>query len=534
MSEILNSDAATVVESAESSEMEYALPPVLLPGNGVSITDTAMKLAEVYQNADAELRLYNRGNVVFGVSRDNNGAMLSLLSAQRACSEFERVATLLKRDNRGGVVPAICSPATAKTIISSSAFLNSLPKINLVTNSPVILKNEDKTCRVINTYDAASGILSTGKPVETVGLDEAVRMLNNLLADFHFQGGGDKSRALAALLTPALVSGKVLDARAPIMMLQADKSQSGKGFFTKLLGAVYNELPSTVAQRNGGVGSIDESFDTALTLGRPVIVLDNLRGKLNSPQMEAFMTADIYSARVPYSEPAVIDPKRYFIMATSNNFELTQDMANRSCIIRIFKQSRTYRYRTFPEGNILRHIRANQPKYLGAVFAVVEEWVRQGCPAMPDSSHDFREWCSALDWIVRNILHEAPLMTGHREAQLSTQCSEIGWLQNVWKCISDVGSAKEELTAYQVAQCCDCGDMELPGACGIPLNKLDDNGIKQVSSQIGRRFTKLFNDLGEDNEIQLTDFALTRESKKMRYPSGKTEMAIVYCFSPAA
>ena len=68
MSEILNSDAATVVESAESSEMEYALPPVLLPGNGVSITDTAMKLAEVYQNADAELRLYNRGNVVFGVN----------------------------------------------------------------------------------------------------------------------------------------------------------------------------------------------------------------------------------------------------------------------------------------------------------------------------------------------------------------------------------------------------------------------------------------------------------------------------------
>ena len=125
-------------------------------------------------------------------------------------------------------------------------------------------------------------------------------------------------------------------------------------------------------------------------------------------------------------------------------------------------------------------------------------------------------------------------MTGHREAQLFTQCSEISWLQNVWKCISDVGSAKEELTAYQVAQCCDCGDMELPGACGIPLNKLDDNGIKQVSSQIGRRFTKLFNDLGEDNEIQLTDFALTRESKKMRYPSGKTDMAIVYCFSPAA
>ena len=358
----------------KSCKIKFELPPVILPGKGVCITDTANMLAEAYQDSHAEARLYNRGNAVFCVTRDNNGAMLTALSSQRACSEFELVSTLLKI-GQSGLEKTISSPATAKTLLSSSTFLNSIPKINLVTNSPVILKNEDNTCRVVNSYDAKSGILSTGVPAEEVPLDEAIKMLNNLLSDFNFQGAGDKSRALAALLTPALVSGKVLDARAPIMMLQADKSQSGKGFFTKLLGAVYNELPSTVAQRTGGVGSIDENFDAALTLGRPVIVIDNLRGKLNSPQMEAFMTADIYSARIPYSEPATIDPRRYFIMATSNNFDLTPDMANRSCFIRIRKQKRTYSYQTFPEGNILRHIKANQPKYLGAVFAVVKEWL---------------------------------------------------------------------------------------------------------------------------------------------------------------
>ena len=359
----------------KSCKIKFELPPVILLGKGVCITDTANMLAEAYQDSHAEARLYNRGNAVFCVTRDNNGAMLTALSSQRACSEFELVSTLLKI-GQSGLEKTISSPATAKTLLSSSTFLNSIPKINLVTNSPVILKNEDNTCRVVNSYDATSGILSTGIPAEDVPLDEAIALLNNLLSDFNFQGAGDKSRALAALLTPALVSGKVLDARAPIMMLQADKSQSGKGFFTKLLGAVYNELPSTVAQRTGGVGSIDENFDAALTLGRPVIVIDNLRGKLNSPQMEAFMTADIYSARIPYSEPATIDPRRYFIMATSNNFDLTPDMANRSCFIRIRKQKRTYSYQTFPEGNILRHIKANQPKYLGAVFAVVKEWVR--------------------------------------------------------------------------------------------------------------------------------------------------------------
>ena len=298
----MSNNSEFVASILESCEIKFELPPVILPGKGVCITDTANMLAVSYQDSHAEARLYNRGNAVFCVTRDNNGAMLNALSSQRACSEFELVSTLLKI-GQSGLEKTICSPATAKTIISSSTFLNSIPKINLVTNSPVILKNEDNTCRVVNSYDATSGILSTGVPAEDVPLDEAIALLNNLLSDFNFQGAGDKSRALAALLTPALVSGKVLDARAPIMMLQADKSQSGKGFFTKLLGAVYNELPSTVAQRTGGVGSIDENFDAALTLGRPVIVIDNLRGKLNSPQMEAFMTADIYSARIPYSNP---------------------------------------------------------------------------------------------------------------------------------------------------------------------------------------------------------------------------------------
>ena len=517
----------------KSCKIKFELPPVILPGKGVCITDTANMLAEAYQDSHAEARLYNRGNAVFCVTRDNNGAMLTALSSQRACSEFELVSTLLKI-GQTGLEKTISSPATAKTLLSSSTFLNSIPKINLVTNSPVILKNEDNTCRVVNSYDAKSGILSTGVPAEEVPLDEAIKLLNNLLSDFNFQGAGDKSRALAALLTPALVSGKVLDARAPIMMLQADKSQSGKGFFTKLLGAVYNELPSTVAQRTGGVGSIDENFDAALTLGRPVIVIDNLRGKLNSPQMEAFMTADIYSARIPYSEPATIDPRRYFIMATSNNFDLTPDMANRSCFIRIRKQKRTYSYQTFPEGNILRHIKANQPKYLGAVFAVVKEWVRLGCKTMPFSDHDFRDWCSALDWIVRNILHEVPLMDGHREAQLYTQCPDIEWLQNAWKCVSGLGSAKEALTAYQVAECCDCGEIELPGAQGMPLKELDDSGVRQVCSQIGRRLNKLFKDLGEDDEIRLSAFSLVRETKKVRYPGGNSDMATFYSFMPTA
>ena len=97
----MSKNSEFVASILESCEIKFELPPVILPGKGVCITDTANMLAEAYQDSHAEARLYNRGNAVFCVTRDNNGAMLTALSSQRACSEFELVSTLLKIGQSG-------------------------------------------------------------------------------------------------------------------------------------------------------------------------------------------------------------------------------------------------------------------------------------------------------------------------------------------------------------------------------------------------------------------------------------------------
>ena len=63
----------------KSCKIKFELPPVILPGKGVCITDTANMLAEAYQGSHAEARLYNRGNAVFCVTRDNNGDRKSVV-----------------------------------------------------------------------------------------------------------------------------------------------------------------------------------------------------------------------------------------------------------------------------------------------------------------------------------------------------------------------------------------------------------------------------------------------------------------------
>jgi hypothetical protein len=62
-----------------------------------------------------------------------------------------------------------------------------------------------------------------------VPLVDAVALLYEMYADFHFATPADLARALAAAITPALVFGKLLGGRAPVDLGESDVSQSGKG-----------------------------------------------------------------------------------------------------------------------------------------------------------------------------------------------------------------------------------------------------------------------------------------------------------------
>jgi hypothetical protein len=78
----------------------------------------------------------------------------------------------------------------------------------------------------------------------------------DLLRDFLFPTPGDRSRALASVITPALTMGGLVGGYAPLDIAEATAPQSGKGYRQKLTHAVYGERAYTVARRQGGVGSI--------------------------------------------------------------------------------------------------------------------------------------------------------------------------------------------------------------------------------------------------------------------------------------
>jgi len=496
--------ASPAPEPAEGSE----LPTVFVPGGPATILGGAVQLGGLL---DKTGKYYIRGGMVTTVGKDKDGRpILETIKPAGLASVFETVARLKAYHMDHGLpvpVDAICSEQAAKLIQHSAAFQALLPPIHLLSRCPVLIERGGSLVQ-ISGYDRESGILAFGQPAPEMPLEDAVATLSDMLVDFRFAAPSDRARALAAIITPAMVFGGLLGGRAPVDLGEADLSQSGKGYRARLVAAVYNHIVKTITQKKGGVGSLEESFATALVQGYNFISFDNVRSAIDSPALESFLTEDTFLARVPHLAAIEVDPRRVIVQLTSNRAEITPDLANRSACVRILKQPEGYRFNNYPEGGVLEHVRANQPLYLGAVFAIVKAWHEAGKPRTDTTGHDFRPWATTLDWIVQNIFRAGPLLEGHRETQVRMATPVLNWLRDVALAVRDGGYLGTWLRANDLVDIISLKpDTELPG---LPEGAdLTDEAVKtKVLQAVGRRMAQCF---GSDKARALDGFRIERK-----------------------
>lgn len=499
------------------------LPKVELPGGMRTITATATQLGELLGDTG---QYYSRGGAAVRMRIVNGEPALEPLKAASACSAFETVAELIKtREDREGneiTTAATCSESTARQIISSADFLAALPPIVVIAKCPVLIRQNGRL-RQITGYDRESGIWAQGPGVEPIPLPEAIARLYEVVADFNFATTGDKARALAALITPGLVMGGLLNGRAPIDLGEADNSQAGKGFRNKLTGAIYRATIKTITQQaTGGVGSLKESFDQAVVSGATFISLDNQRGKLDCPAIESFCTEDRYQARIPFASGQDIDPRRTILMMTSNRAETTEDTANRSSCVRILKQTTGYEFAKYPEGDILDHVTANPNHYLAAVFTIIAVWNKQGCPEVTSGGHDFRRWARVLGHITENILQAGPLLDGHREAQQRIASPGLNWLRDIALAAKQHGKLDVWLRSHAV--------LELILTAGVETQGIDlaadyeDSAIwSKATRAIGRKLAQCF----KGELVEIDSLAVERQHGKDSEGRATTEYRFI-------
>lgn len=487
----------------------------ILPNDHKAITESAREIFSVIAPTHT---LFIRGRAVVELLEGPEGHSLFTLRPEALRSRLERYNRMIlvwKVGDDGKLVlrPKRCPEETAKALLATREIQELLPSVNLVVRAPVIVGGNGKVEILPPGYHPHNGgLLVTGGEVPPeVPLPEALTSLAGLVEEFDFQTLGDRARALAAFITPALKMGGFLRAAIPLDVAEADASQSGKTYRQKLVRAIYKESAYPIGCKNGGVGSLDESLSAALLSGRPFIAIDNLRGKLDSQFLEMVVTwGDSIAVRVPYQGEVMIAPDNVTFQLTSNGVETTRDLANRSSIVRIRKRP-DCKFRMYPEGDLLAHVEASQSYYLGCVFAIVREWATQGRPTTGGAGHDFREWAGTLDWICQTILRTGPLLDGHKAAQERTSNPALTWLRRVALAVADAGRQGDELSASNLYELCEEEGIEVPG-----LRHADEDKGRKV---IGSLMSKCFRD---DDEIEIDHMRASR-CEKEEYSSARQE-----------
>jgi len=510
---------------AEEGDPIIVKPNVLLPGGRVRILDTARALFGIL--ADKKV-WFCRGGAVVILEKDPGQILpvVHVLKPAKARSEFEEYADLFVQ-NKDGPVPGVMSEDTAKAILESSMAKQTLPNLSGLINCPLAILRNGEFHILPAGYDARTGYYVTGPAAtEPASLEQAVAIITGIIAEYSFQTPGDISRAIASILTPMLKFGGFIKGFVPIEVVEANDSQTGKGYFVLIRCAVYGEQPTYVAAKKGGVGSLDESFASALVKGRPFIVFDNFRGNLDSQYLESLLTAQgQFSVRIPHAGEMYIDPSRYLVSITSNGMQTTRDMAKRSSFIRLEKQNNHHFHRFNDNDDLLVTIRKHQPMFLGAVLAVIRQWHQLGMPRTNENRHSFVDWAQINDWIVQNLFDEAPLLDGHADAQNRVQDSALTFARLLAIEVNNRDQLGTRLSATEIFDICENGEISIPGL-GEKQSDNQDFGKKLI----GKIMNKLF---GNNNHFAMESFIITRESEKVVTLAGNTQEQKKYTFTQA-
>jgi hypothetical protein len=478
-----------------SGSAEFAA--CVLPSGDVSISESARA---IFRRIGPSRSLFWRGGALVELVDVDGVASLDLLKPDAFRSRAEKFGPLFAWRSGGDSGPALkrakMSLDDAKAILAATEAREFLPPVASVLRCPVLIETDRGDVAVLGRgyHPEQGGLLITeGDAPPQVPLAEAVASLRWLVDEFAFQDEGDRSRALAAFITPALRLGGHLRGNLPLDCAEADASQSGKGYRHNLVCALYHEAAYFVTAKAGGVGSVDESFAAALVSARPFICLDNFRGRMDSQNLEAFVTCpSLFPARIPHRGEVLIDPKKFLLQMSSNGLETTRDLANRASICRIRKRP-GFAYR-----DTLGELQSRQSYFLGCVFSVIGEWIADGKPRTVDTRHDFREWCQTLDWIVQNLLAGAPLMDGHQAAQERTSNPALSWLRAVALAVAGEGRLGVALIASELVEVCELHAIEIPG------KPADEDRAKR---QVGSLCKQVFRD---GDSVTVDGFNVTR------------------------
>ena len=118
-----------------------------------------------------------------------------------------------------------------------------------------------------------------------------------------------------------------------------------------------------------------------------------------------------------------------------------------------------------------------------------------------------------MDWIVREIFGETPLLEGHKQAQERVANPALNWLRQTAIALEADARPNELLSASELFEVCRGHGIPIPGVA-------DDASEQKVILRIGCLMAKLF---GENAKLEAEGFQIERSEVPFYSEQHRTE-----------
>jgi len=222
---------------------------------------------------------------------------------------------------------------------------------------------------------------------------------DDLLGDFPFVGEAERAHAVALFLllfVRALVNGPT-----PLHLIVKPTPGTGGSLLADMLAypALGRSIPAMTEARD------EEEWRKRITAtllnGPPVVLLDNLQRRLDSPALAAAITTLVWNDRLLGHSEVVRVPARCAWVATGNNPTLSLELARRTIRIHLDAQmDRPWERTAFRHPDLRAWVRAHRADLVWAALTLGQAWIAAGRPVGSARLGGFESWSETLGGIL--------------------------------------------------------------------------------------------------------------------------------------
>jgi hypothetical protein len=351
--------------------------------------------------------LFRYASVPTWVVPDDEGRpVATALTDERLRHMLARLADWRRADRQDKLIAAHPPTPLVKSILATPD--PRLPVLVGIVNTPVFGRNG----RLLTTpgyhpdarllYSPALGFELTAiaqRPSQVLVAAARSLICDDLLGDFPFVSASENAHAVALLLLGFLRT--MIDGPTPLHLIEKPTPGTGATLMVDAIATILTGAGASVMTE----GRDDEEWRKRVTAKLrqipSIVLIDNLRHKLDSSAVAAALTAPFWEDRILGVSEMIRLPIRCAWIATGNNPEFSNEMARRIVRIRLDAHvERPWQRAGFRHPDLMIWVRANRGRLVAACLTLCQGWIAAGRPRGTRTIGSYESWAEVLGGVL--------------------------------------------------------------------------------------------------------------------------------------